>query len=338
MRPIVFALLVLSGCAALVPAYRPPDMAAAQAQANASVDGAMVQRVSAARAAAQAGGPDGAWRFSKELEAAYGAGTVARGALDGPPLVAEAARYLDAAATGDERGKLLSAKGSLLAAAGDRAGAKAALEAAFTPPSLWPVRDLLAVYDAEARADRVLETCKQARGLAKTDDERMAVLEHCVVHQHAASVEAALAWAPKGDLEFYRATRAQDEAKAAQENAAWRQKQDADRAALAASFSKPGQDKPASSSGSPGGSASSVSVQLRSACARTVRVFYGKTPKFGSGTTSRISSNEVSNKTFQPGDMMWVVDDADNGLSSVTVSSSTREITVGPDCRSLSAR
>jgi hypothetical protein len=82
---------------------------------------------------------------------------------------------------------------------------------------------------------------------------------------------------------------------------------------------------------------SHVSVTVRSQCSKTVRVFFGQKPKFGSGRTSSVSSNSVSSESFNTGDMMWLVDESDNGLSSTTVSSSTREITVGADCHSLSA-
>jgi len=78
-------------------------------------------------------------------------------------------------------------------------------------------------------------------------------------------------------------------------------------------------------------------VTIRSSCSSTVRVFYGSKPKYGSGTTSSISSNSVNSHTFQPGDMMWTVDASDNGLGSVTVSGSVHEIQIESDCRSISS-
>ena len=78
-----------------------------------------------------------------------------------------------------------------------------------------------------------------------------------------------------------------------------------------------------------------VSVSIRSACAKTAKVFYGDKPKFGSGTSSTVSSNSVSNKTFKPGDMMWVVDEKDEGLASVKVEDKTKEIEIGSDCKSI---
>ena len=83
---------------------------------------------------------------------------------------------------------------------------------------------------------------------------------------------------------------------------------------------------------------SAVSVSIRNRCSKTVKVFYGQKPKFGSGTTSSLSSNSVMSHTFRPGDMFWTIDDKENGLSSVTVGENTREIEVGSDCSSLRSR
>jgi hypothetical protein len=80
-----------------------------------------------------------------------------------------------------------------------------------------------------------------------------------------------------------------------------------------------------------------VSVTIRSSCGKTVSVFYGDKPKFGSGTTSSISSNSVQSKTFQVGDMMWVLDDSGNGAGSVTISSGTRNIEITSSCSGMSS-
>lgn len=78
-----------------------------------------------------------------------------------------------------------------------------------------------------------------------------------------------------------------------------------------------------------------VSVTIRSSCSKTVKVFYGQKPKFGSGTTSSVSANSVSSKQMKAGDMIWVVDDGDNGLGSVTIGDSTRNVEIGGDCTSI---
>jgi hypothetical protein len=150
------------------------------------------------------------------------------------------------------------------------------------------------------------------------------------------ALEGGLAWAAKEDVAFYKQTRAAEERKAQADNEAWRRKQDEDRERLAASFSKPGPI-----SGSPHANsapAGPVSVTIRSKCAKTVRVFFGSKPKFGSGTTSSISSNSLRSHSFQPGDQMWIVDEHDNGVSNASISSSTRELEITASCAGLVTR
>ncbi len=81
-----------------------------------------------------------------------------------------------------------------------------------------------------------------------------------------------------------------------------------------------------------------VSVTIRSACPSTVKVFYGDKPKFGSGTYSSIESNSVESHTFTAGDMMWIVDESENGLASTGVGAGTHEIEIQSGCTSLIAR
>jgi hypothetical protein len=94
----------------------------------------------------------------------------------------------------------------------------------------------------------------------------------------------------------------------------------------------------AGSSSSSSSSGSTVSVTIRSACSRTVPVFYGKTPKYGSGTTSSVSSNSISSHSFRTGDMMWVLDGSGNGLGSITISESTRSVEIDAGCSGVSSR
>jgi hypothetical protein len=81
-----------------------------------------------------------------------------------------------------------------------------------------------------------------------------------------------------------------------------------------------------------------VSVTIRSACSQTVKVFYGDKPKFGSGTYSTISSNSVQSHSFREGDQFWIVDDSENGVSSASISSGTRELEINSSCSGISAR
>jgi hypothetical protein len=323
-------LLALVGCIPQA-GYNSQDYAAAQANAqanaNAQVDTTMVARIDQARAGAKSGAPTEAWKFAKEVENAYSAGTITRGKLDGAALTEEAVGYLDAAAK-QEPGQMLAEKGSLLITAGRKDEGIAALEASFTKPNLWPVAKLLESY-AETKPAQVAVVCKKARPVVKSDEERYALLDQC---NHWGK---GLSWATKADVAFYEQQREAEEQQAAAENAAWREKQDRERAEMYASFSKP-QTQSSSSGSSSSASAGPVSVTIRSSCGSTVRVFYGDKPKFGSGTTSSISSNSVQSHSFRAGDMMWVIDEHDNGLGSVTISSGTRELEV--NCGGISAR
>lgn len=81
-----------------------------------------------------------------------------------------------------------------------------------------------------------------------------------------------------------------------------------------------------------------VSVTLRNTCKSTVKVFFGDKPKFGSGRYSSMSSNSSTSATFQPGDMFWIVDESENGLSSVTVAEGMREIEILDGCTGMRTR
>ncbi len=319
----------------------------------ASRDAQLAQRLETARAAAKAnpGGAKEAYVFAHEVSGAYQVGYVTEAKGNGPALLTESFGYLDAAATAhaDEAPKMLAAKGSLLLTSGDKAAGKAALEQSFATPNLWPVAKLLVLYDEAGDKTSIRKTCERARGVAKTDEEKYAVLDNCVHHAHATSTDDALAWAPKGDVAFYNQHHAEYEAEDARRAQAAREKSDADRKAMHDSFSNPGTTSTTGASGSRGARGESgsggapatsgpVSVTIRSECPSTVKVFYGNKPKFGSGTTSSISSNSVNSHSFRAGDMMWVVDEHDNGMGNVSVSPGTREIRIGRDCRSVSAR
>jgi len=77
---------------------------------------------------------------------------------------------------------------------------------------------------------------------------------------------------------------------------------------------------------------STVSVTLRNGCSDTVKVFFGDKPKFGSGRYSSLSGNSRSNHTFEPGDQLWIVDDSQNGIESVTIEEGMREVEVTSSC------
>lgn len=83
---------------------------------------------------------------------------------------------------------------------------------------------------------------------------------------------------------------------------------------------------------------SSVSVTIRNTCGKSVKLFFGAKPKFGSGTYSSASSNSVQSRSFRPGDLLWIVDQSENGLANVEVTDTTREIEIRGGCTELARR
>ena len=79
-------------------------------------------------------------------------------------------------------------------------------------------------------------------------------------------------------------------------------------------------------------------MTIRSSCSKTVPVFYGQKPKFGSGTQSSISTNSVQSHSFRVGDMFWVTDASGNGLDGVTVTERTRTLEIDSSCSRISER
>jgi hypothetical protein len=81
-----------------------------------------------------------------------------------------------------------------------------------------------------------------------------------------------------------------------------------------------------------GGGAQSVSLTLHNDCPRTVRLFFGTTPKFGSGTESSISSNSTESHSMREGDMVWIVDESGNGMSSLTATRRQSSVAITRSC------
>ena len=80
-----------------------------------------------------------------------------------------------------------------------------------------------------------------------------------------------------------------------------------------------------------------VEVRLENECRDKVRLFYGQKPKFAAGTYSSLSSRTHASKHLRRGETIWLVDDKDNGLASVTIGDAARE-NVTVDCASIASR
>jgi hypothetical protein len=81
-----------------------------------------------------------------------------------------------------------------------------------------------------------------------------------------------------------------------------------------------------------------ASFTLRNTCRETVKLFFGKTPKFGSGRTDSMSGNSRRNESMTEGEMIWIVDGSGNGISSYSVSAGVREVTISESCMGFQAR
>jgi hypothetical protein len=231
-------------------------------------------------------------------------------------VVTEAGGYLDSAAAQApaRASEVQAARGTLLVAAGDRQGGEAALrESMAAKPNLVALSPLLGLAPAEAPA-----LCAQSRPVVT---DVVGLMELCAAHGDA------LAWATPADKQAWREEQAREAQRAAESQAA-----------LAASFSTPAPASPSASSASPAPApAGPTSVTLHSNCRETVRVFFGEKPKYGSGTTSSVSSNSTSSYSLRPGSMIWIVDSSDNGLSSTSVGTSSQRIEISSTCTGFGA-
>lgn len=83
-----------------------------------------------------------------------------------------------------------------------------------------------------------------------------------------------------------------------------------------------------------------TTVELHSDCSKTVSVFYGDKPKFGSGTKSSVSSNSTSSASRKADGTLtiWIIDEKENGLSSVHVEPSTKRVEIDKSCKQITAR
>jgi len=82
-----------------------------------------------------------------------------------------------------------------------------------------------------------------------------------------------------------------------------------------------------------------TTVEVHSDCAKTVSVFYGEKPKFGSGTKSSISSNSTTTASRKADGTLtvWIIDDKENGLANAKVDASTKRVDIDKSCKNISA-
>lgn len=82
-----------------------------------------------------------------------------------------------------------------------------------------------------------------------------------------------------------------------------------------------------------------TTVEVHSDCSKTTRLFIGQKPKFGSGKTTTIGSNTTMSegRNADGTQMIWIVDDSDNGLASAVVTVATKKVVVDSSCTAIHA-
>jgi len=82
-----------------------------------------------------------------------------------------------------------------------------------------------------------------------------------------------------------------------------------------------------------------TTVEIRSECSKTVPVFYGEKPKFGSGTRSTVSSNSTSSQGRKADGTLtvWIIDESENGIASARVTPETRRVVIDRSCTGIRA-
>jgi hypothetical protein len=170
------------------------------------------------------------------------------------------------------------------------------------------------------------------------DDERVVYvyLEHCAELNPSSSIAESLAWASEADLEIFARLGAKYQAREDEIDRLNRE-DDAREQELAESSSSGGDSN---SGGDSGGNAEpvSVSVTLRNNCPSTVKLFFGDKPGFGGGKYTSAHSNTAQSMSFPPGEMIWIVDDSQNGISSTTVSAGMRTIEITKSCTGFTSK
>lgn len=98
-------------------------------------------------------------------------------------------------------------------------------------------------------------------------------------------------------------------------------------------------EAPASPTASPA-SLPPSSIEVRNTCSKTVQLFIGEKPKFGSGTKTSIGSNTTTTFPRKPDGtaVVWIIDGKENGIQSAQVGVDTKKVEIGSSCTDLSAK
>lgn len=347
LRPIVavlLATLATEGCLFLPGAngyglYGGKSREEAIAGAQASSDDALMANVERSRKKAKEnpGSVDDARVFAQTVAGAFELGVVERKKLNGDTLLAEVSDALEAAAIAfpDQKAELMFSKGGMYLAAKRTEDGITALRASMDArPS--PRACVLLISELDKQGDpkkEIVPLCKKARPNVADDETRFALLDACITHTHAASPDQGLKWTDAGDRTFYKEYSMKLEVEA-QERRRREEEQAAREAAQAEARRREDDARRAQQSSSQSSAPSAPSgwhLSLKNNCKQTVKLFLGKKPKWGSGTYTSLGSNTITSYSGSAGDMIWIVDDGQNGLSSATPSGN-QSMQILPSC------
>jgi hypothetical protein len=93
-----------------------------------------------------------------------------------------------------------------------------------------------------------------------------------------------------------------------------------------------------SRSSRPQATSSHFSMSLKNECRQTVKLFIGDKPKYGSGTSTSVSSNSINSYSGMGPKTYWIVDSSGNGLSSYTASPGSNSVRILPSCTGFARR
>ncbi len=82
-----------------------------------------------------------------------------------------------------------------------------------------------------------------------------------------------------------------------------------------------------------------TSVELKNECTKTMGVFFGENPKFGSGTKSSVGGNSIQSIARKSDGTVtvWLLDSAGAPLTNAKANTSTKRITIDGKCTSVRA-
>jgi hypothetical protein len=305
--------------------------ASAMASAQDRTDDQMVASLERARARAKAkpGGVEEARIFAQNVLGVIEVGTAQRRLLDLESLLLEASQALDAAAAShpEQTAEAMFSKGGMFISAGKPEEGIAALRASMdAKPSPRACVSLIAELDKKGDPNKeIVPLCKKALPNAASDETRYALLDGCIQHTHAKNADDGLNWASAADIAFYKdhaLRREVEQGEARREEQARSERRRAEMDASRARDEERRRADQASHSSAMGAPStpSSWSLSLKNSCPKTVKLFLGNKPKFGSGTNTSLGSNTISSYSGRAGDMIWIVDDKENGISSLSPS------------------